>query len=109
MIWVDSTPGAQPAGKLLQTLDLDGQRFELFRADAMNAEFRDGVGWTLLTFRAEQRRTRGTIDLHALLSHLVSVGLASADEYVASVELGNEILGGAGVTWIEEFGLDLRC
>jgi hypothetical protein len=38
-----------------------------------------------------------------LLGHLGRAGLLRPDERVASVELGNEIMGGAGTTWVHRF------
>jgi hypothetical protein len=57
----------------------------------------------MLTFLGPGGRTRGVLEVGALLGHLTRVGLVGPKESVASVELGNEIMGGAGATWVHRF------
>ena len=35
------------------------------------------------------------------------LGLVSPDEYVASVEFGNEVVGGSGTTWVRKFAVNV--
>jgi RNA polymerase sigma factor (sigma-70 family) len=107
MFWLDASPGARPLGRLVDVQSFDGERFELFRAEDVSASYRDGRGWPLLTFRRQANGTCGTIDLDPPLAHLVRIGAASTDQYLACIELGNEIQGGAGATWVERVDLDL--
>ncbi|MBC7667981.1 MAG: hypothetical protein H7236_05865 [Gemmatimonadaceae bacterium] len=48
---------------------------------------------------------RGTVDFAAVLAKLVSLGIVSPNEYLASVELGSEIFSGTGSLTINDFGI----
>jgi hypothetical protein len=37
------------------------------------------------------------------LRYLLQKGLISANEYIATVEFGNEISGGSGTTWVKKY------
>jgi hypothetical protein len=108
MILLDYSPGARPQGAAIEGVGIDGERYELFRADGFGAELRGGVGWPLFTFQSRGRSLQGTIDLVPFLRHLVRGGHVRDDQDVASVELGNEVMGGAGTTFVEAFELDVR-
>jgi hypothetical protein len=43
------------------------------------------------------------VDVVALLGYLVEHDHISADHYVASVELGNEVIDGTGELWLQRF------
>jgi hypothetical protein len=45
----------------------------------------------------------GSLPVGALLGHLRRAGLVRGGESVASVEMGNAIMGGAGTTWVHRF------
>ena len=42
------------------------------------------------------------------MADAVSRGLVNSNNYIANVELGNEIMSGSGVTWINKFSVDLN-
>jgi hypothetical protein len=107
MFWMDYAEGARPAGKVVETPALDGVTYELWKEDKIG-ESANGKGWMLLSFKSPTIRRKGRISIHALLEHLVNSKLVSPDEYVASVEFGNEVMGGAGTTWVRRFDLELQ-
>lgn len=47
------------------------------------------------------------MSMDTLLAHLVETKLADASDYVASVEFGNEVMGGSGTTWVKRFEVDV--
>lgn len=102
MFWMDYQQGAVPAGKVVDQPVLGGVRYELFKADNIG-DRGDGRGWTLYSFRSPTRQLAGRIPIDALLRYMVEKGLVSADEYIASVEFGNEVVGGSGTTWVRKF------
>ena len=101
---LDHSPGFHPPGRRIDGTTVRGDAYELWLADDTGAPLRPGRGgWRMLTFRGPRGRTRGVLDVGALLGHLTRVGLVRPKEAVASVELGNEIMGGAGATWVHRF------
>ena len=62
----------------------------------------NGQGWTILSFKASAPRRQGVVPIHTFIEYLVDKGELRADEYVASVEFGNELSGGAGTTWVKQ-------
>jgi len=103
MLWLDYTPGMSPAGRCIEQCRIDGRNFELWQIESINAKLRNGRGYPIFTFRALERQTRGSIDFVPFLRHLAGRGLARAEQLVASLEFGNELIGGAGVTYIRRF------
>jgi hypothetical protein len=67
--------------------------------EAMGQEA-NGAGWALLTFKSARVERAGTLPLHEFLRYLSEEKLLSSDEYLASIEFGNEIVGGRGTTWV---------
>ncbi len=106
MVILDHSRGARPPGTLRERVTIDGGAYELWHAEGTGASMRGGRGWRLLSFRSEHAAPRGTLDLKAFLLCLVGLGLARPEQSVASVELGNEIMGGAGTTWIARFEVE---
>jgi Glycosyl hydrolase family 12 len=102
MFWMDYAEGARPAGKIIETVTLNGVPYELWREESIGKSA-NGKGWQLLSYKSPTRQLKGSIDIAALLRHLVKAKLVSASEYVASVEFGNEVMGGTGTTWIKHF------
>lgn len=107
MFWLDHSPGARPPGRLVDVATVGPDTYELWLARGVGAKFRPGRGaWTTLSFRGPSGRTRGCLPVGTLLGHLRRAGLVRGGESVASVELGNAIMGGAGTTWVHRFDVD---
>jgi hypothetical protein len=86
---------------------IDGVTYELWKEDSIGDKG-DGSGWLLYSFKSPTIQHRGKISLHTLLRYLVEKGLVKADEYVASVEFGNEVMGGSGTTWVKHFEIEVK-
>jgi hypothetical protein len=106
MFWMDYTEGARPAGSVVDTVALNGVDYELWREDNIGVSA-NGKGWRLLSFKSPKPQHRATLDIAALLRHLVEAKLASPTDFLASVEFGNEVMGGTGTTWIKQFDVQL--
>lgn len=102
MFWMDYAAGALPAGTVIDHVELDGVIYELWREENIGADA-NGKGWQLLSFKSPERQLKGRIDIASLLRHLATAKLVRTSDYVASVEFGNEIMGGTGTTWIKHF------
>jgi len=107
MFWMDYKSGARPAGRVVDTPTLDGVTYELWKADEIGDKG-NGKGWVLYSFKSPTIQHQGTISIHELLGHLVRAKHVSPDHYVASVEFGNEVMGGTGTTWVKRFEVEVR-
>ena len=104
MLWMDFGGGATPAGTVVGHPVVGGVQYELWKEDNIGKQA-NGVGWALLTFKSPAIARKATVPLHEILQHLMQTSLLPADEFVASIELGNEIMGGSGITWIKHLEL----
>src|SRR6478609_1881639 len=106
MFWMDYAEGARPAGEVIEKPTLDGIEYELWKADSIGVDA-NGKGWRLLSFKSPTILRKGRIDIHALLQHLVASKLVNPDDYLGSVEFGNEVMGGSGTTWVKRFEVEV--
>jgi len=106
MFWMDYASGARPAGRVIETPTIDGVEYELWKEDNIGADA-NGKGWTLLSFKSPKIVHRGTLAIDKMLKHLVDAKLANPDDYLASVEFGNEVMGGSGTTWVKQFEIQV--
>ncbi len=100
MIWL-SHRGRLTAGSQVASLDLGGRELGLWKREDHNPV--EAYRWTYLAFVYRSDFDAGSIDLAGLLSYLVDNGHLSADEYLSSIQLGNEIVSGYGQTVIRDF------
>jgi hypothetical protein len=108
VVWLDHVEGLAPAGQHIESTSVNGQRYELWH-EPNHGDRGNGSGWDLYYFQAAERRRSGTVQLLPFLEHLRQAGRVQAEHFVASVELGNELMGGAGTTWAEEFLVSLSA
>ena len=104
MFWMDYGGKAKPAGQVVDQLTIGAIDYEVWRADNFGA----GGKWTFLAFKSRKIRHAGVIDMHAVLRYSVERNAIDPSHYVASVEFGNEIMGGRGRTWVREFSVAAR-
>ncbi|HYQ44677.1 MAG TPA: hypothetical protein VER11_21985 [Polyangiaceae bacterium] len=102
MFWMDYAAGARPAGEVIEKPIIDGIEYELWKADSIGKDA-NGKGWLLLSFKSTTIRRKGTLELRTLLKHLIARRLVNPNDYLGSVEFGNEVMGGSGTTWVKRF------
>jgi|SRR6478735_2552340 len=102
VLWLDYPEGAVPIGTRTQVFDVAGTRYELWHT-AQHGDRGDGTGWGLFYLKGPNHRLRGTIQLQPLLEYLSTQRFIQSDRFVATVELGNELMGGSGTTWVQDF------
>lgn len=108
MIWTFSTKGHfNPAGKKIQEIPIDGITWELWVEQNWKDDVNDNR-WTYVTFRSTKHFSAGRVDILKLLQHAIEKGLITPDLYVTDIELGNEIMGGSGITWIRSFDVVIK-
>jgi hypothetical protein len=102
VVWLDYVDGIHPAGQLVETVKLEGQSYELW-SESPHGDRGNGSGWDLYYFKAAERRRSGTVELLPFLAYLQKHGRVQGEYFVASVEFGNELMGGAGTTWVDDY------
>jgi hypothetical protein len=100
MIWL-SREGFQPAGSRVDVISIDGNDIELWKKE--NHKPSDEYEWTFLAFVYQSDFTEGSINFVELLNHLVDNGYIASGEYLASIQLGNEIVSGNGQSLIQNY------
>jgi len=106
VIWLDFTRDDRPAGSRLNPLAVPGIEGALW-LDALHGDRGDGTGWALYSLRLDRPTPRGSLDLLAILERLQAKGWIAPEQYLASVEFGTELRGGAGTTWVRRFEVEL--
>lgn len=108
MVWTVSA-GLQPGGTKLAVVTIDGQDFEVwYAADWGDASGSSGQRWRYIAYRATAELSTASVNLQKILADASARGLVDPTHYVASLELGNEVIGGSGSTWVRQFALDVR-
>ena len=108
MIWTDDT-GFSPAGEYVGKVTIDDLDFEIWWAK----DWGDNSGaasnrWGYIAYRSQTKTRSATLDIKKILLDAVNRGMISAEHYVPSIEVGNEVINGTGETWIRSLSLDVR-
>lgn len=103
MIWLEGFDGMQPGGSYIGKVTIGGIEYHLLVGEHF------GDGWTYLAFKlVEPRQGVGELELVDFLDYLKTEGRLSGDEYVASIEFGNEVVNGAGQALLRSFEVVVR-
>ncbi len=101
MIWVDNFGSLGPGGNWEEVIKIDGVPYSLYTAKNW------GDGWDYVAFVMTEPQT-GDINVVSFLKYMKEKGLITGEEYVASVEFGNEVVGGKGETFLNMFSVSVR-
>lgn len=108
MLWTHATAGhLNPAGRKLNEITIGDQVWEVWYQQ--DWEDKSGVNdnkWVYISFRAKHSAMTFNIPALELLHYAIQQDLISDQLYIADVELGNEIMSGAGITWVKAFNVD---
>lgn len=103
MIWLESFGSMAPGGNWKEVVKIDGAPYSVYTAKGW------GDGWDYVAFvLTEPQVGAGSINLVSFLSYMKSKGLITGEEYVASVEFGNEVTGGKGETHLNRLAISVR-
>jgi hypothetical protein len=92
-----------PGGAFLGRASIDGPTYVVYFAKNW------GQGWGYIAFMStESQLGVGTLDLGSFFSYLREKNLVTGDEYLASIEFGNEIISGTGETVVERYAVSVR-
>ncbi len=99
MIWLDQTFVAQPQVFHAGQVVVHGIAYDLY----VRPNFHPDSGANYIAFVSQEPQFSGVVDVVEFLSYLVAHNHIPANHYVASVELGNEVIDGAGELWLKHF------
>ena len=111
MIWVGERRRAwEPSpGYLAKRVAIGGAAYDLYIKP--NAEWLKEHGApkvAYIAFNARTAQVSGSIDVKQFLDYLADHGHLPADGYVASVELGNEVMNGTGELWLKSYEISVK-
>ena len=111
MIWVgERTRAWEPSpGYLATRVTIGGVRYDLTikpHAEWLNEHGAPDVAY--IAFNARTAQLSGNIDVKEFFDYLTENGHLSADGYVASVELGNEVMSGTGEVWLKSYRISVN-
>jgi hypothetical protein len=102
MIWLEGY-GMSPGGRWTENIDIDGVTYSVYVAKHW------GDGWDYVAFNRTKPQTgEGSINLVNFLAYMQSKDLITGQEYVASIEFGNEVVSGTGETNLNKFTVSVR-
>jgi RNA polymerase sigma-70 factor (ECF subfamily) len=108
MVWPDYTPGTTPQGRVVNQLSVDGDLYEVWYCPQFGRSYKkDDEGWTVIVLRGVSGCRAGKLPLGEMVTALGRLKLVDPEQYLTCVELGNEVMGGAGTTFIERFAIEL--
>ncbi len=110
MIWLESYGSMAPGGNWQEKTTIDGTPYSVYTAKHW------GDGWDYVAFlRAKPQgdassplNAADSINLVSFLSYMQSKGLITGQEYLASIEFGNEVVGGKGETILNKLTVSVR-
>jgi hypothetical protein len=97
----------QPAGMFVEKVPVDGVVYQLWRLDSMGDKG-NGEGWVYYAFVSTTPQNNATLDIRQFIQYLLSKKYIAEENYVASIEFGNEIAGGKGTAWVKEYSLTIE-
>ena len=103
MIWLDAYGGMQPGGNRIEQVNIDGSLYDVYVGDNFDQ------GWRYIAFaRVTPQLGAGTLDLVSFLAYIRENNLATGEEYLASIEFGNEVISGAGETIVHKYVVSVQ-
>jgi hypothetical protein len=98
MIWLDSYGVMSPGGIWLEEANIDGISYYV----TVGENF--GGGWRYIAFnRVPPQLGTGSLNITHFLSYLLEKNLITGEEYMASIEFGNEVVSGVGETVLNNY------
>lgn len=100
MIWLESYGGMRPGGTWIEQASIDDILYNVYVGENF------GDGWAYIAFaRVTSQVGAGNLNLVSFLDYMRAKSIVTGDEYVASVELGNEVVSGSGETVVYEYSV----
>lgn len=113
MVWAGAGSGDWTGGRLPDAqITVDGVAWLVYVVPSQgDASGGSSHRWAYVAYVAPSAGTAAggsfSVDARKLLADAQARGVVGAQDHVASVELGNEIAGGSGSTWVRRFSVTL--
>lgn len=103
MIWLEAWGPMYVGGQLSDRVRLNGTLYRVHVGEKF------GLGWRYIAFAPNSPMpTAATIDLMPFFDYLRSKGLITANEHLAAINFGNEVISGSGETRVRRLAISVR-
>jgi len=103
MIWLEGYGSLAPGGSWVETVPIGDADYSVYLARNW------GDGWTYIAFyRTPNQLGAGTLELADFLAYMLENELATGAEYMASIEIGNEVVSGSGETILNQYEVSVQ-
>ena len=104
MIWLETFGPMYAGGEQIDTVSIHGIPYRVYVGEKF------GLGWRYIAFKPENTPMQpvAQLDLMPYLLYLETKGLVSPKSYLANINLGNEIISGAGTTQVNHLDIDVE-
>lgn len=104
MIWLETFGPMYAGGEQIDTVSIHGIPYRVYVGEKF------GLGWRYIAFKPENTPMQpvAQIDLMPYLLYLQTKGLVTLESHVANINLGNEIISGAGTTQVNHLDIDVE-
>lgn len=108
MIWT-FRKGMETLGDRMGTLEVNGIKYDAYiRKGWGDASGANSNKWTYVCFVARKPVMQGPLDISTFTDYLVEKKVLTTNNYISSLELGNEVTNGQGVTEISGFNITVQ-
>lgn len=104
MIWLEIFGPMYAGGEQIDTVSIHGIPYRVYVGEKF------GLGWRYIAFKPENTPMQpvAQLDLMPYLLYLQTKGLVTPESHVANINLGNEIISGAGTTQVNHLDIDVE-
>lgn len=104
MIWLETFGPMYAGGEQIDTVSIHGIPYRVYVGEKF------GLGWRYIAFKPENTPMQpvAQLDLMPYLLYLQTKGLVTPESHVANINLGNEIISGAGTTQVNHLDIDVE-
>jgi hypothetical protein len=103
MIWLEVFGPMYTGGQQVDKVRINGTLYRVFVGEKF------GLGWRYVAFAPNSpMKTQDSMDLMPFFVYLKGKGLITTQEYLATVNFGNEIISGAGDTKLNRFAVTVH-
>ncbi len=107
MIWLRND--GLPLAPIRKAIEIGGKEYALsVMKNFGDPQLNPPIKWDYCSFFKPTPVTEGRVDIKAFLNALIDEGLVSPQEYVAVINLGNEIRDGSGLTVLENYKITVE-
>ncbi|QTL97511.1 hypothetical protein GM661_05695 [Iocasia frigidifontis] len=108
MIW-NVNHNMTPAGQRKETITVSGHVFDVYVKNSHGDDSGANANiWTYIAFSPRKSIFKGPLDISAFIDYLIDQEILTSANYITSIELGNEIVTGKGITEISNYAIVIK-